>query len=120
MPGIATDCGRLVVSGRTRDRRNPPDSAPRHAGLRTCVGCRARDERSALLRVVALAGNDAARTDVSLLVPDERGRLPGRGAWLHPRLDCLDLAVQRRAFPRALRITHGVDLARVRDRIAEQ
>lgn len=82
------------------------------------MGCRTRDERSALLRVVALPGNDAAHTDVALLVPDERGRLPGRGAWLHPRLDCLDLADQRRAFPRALRITHGVDLTRLREWIA--
>lgn len=29
--------------------------------------------------------------------------LPGRGAWLHPDPACLDAAVKRRAFPRALR-----------------
>jgi predicted RNA-binding protein YlxR (DUF448 family) len=55
-----------------------------------------------------------------LLVPDERGRLPGRGAWLHPRLACLDLADQRRAFPRALRITQAVDLTQLREWIAGQ
>ncbi|GGB40346.1 hypothetical protein GCM10011492_33940 [Flexivirga endophytica] len=71
-----------------------------------------------MLRVVALVGNDAAQTDVSLLVPDGGGRLPGRGAWLHPRPDCLDKADQRRAFPRALRITHAVDLTPVREWIA--
>ena len=120
MPGTRADCGRLVVSGRSRGRHDPPVSSTRHAGLRTCVGCRARDERSALLRVVALAGNGTAHTGVPLLVPDERGRLPGRGAWLHPRLDCLDLADQRRAFPRALRITHAVDLTQLREWIAQR
>jgi predicted RNA-binding protein YlxR (DUF448 family) len=29
--------------------------------------------------------------------------MPGRGAWLHPDLDCLQLAERRRAFGRALR-----------------
>lgn len=114
------------MSGRTRARRNPPIIPSRHAGLRTCVGCRTRDERSVLLRVVALVGNDATQhrvqrdveRDVAVLVPDERGRLPGRGAWLHPRLDCLEKAVQRRAFPRALRITQEVDPTQVREWIA--
>lgn len=29
--------------------------------------------------------------------------LPGRGAWLHPDPACLETAVKRRAFSRALR-----------------
>jgi predicted RNA-binding protein YlxR (DUF448 family) len=33
---------------------------------------------------------------------------PGRGAHLHPDLDCLDLALRRRAFPRALRVREGL------------
>ncbi|MDN5804892.1 MAG: YlxR family protein [Microlunatus sp.] len=73
--------------------------------------------------MVALAGNDVAEPGVSepgvsLLVPDERGRLPGRGAWLHPKLDCLELAVTRRAFPRALRTTDVVDPAQLREWVA--
>ena len=108
------------MSGRTRAHRNPPIIPTPHAGLRTCVGCRTRDERSVLLRVVALVGNDVAQREVAVLVPDERGRLPGRGAWLHPRLDCLEKATQRRAFPRALRITQAVDVAQVREWIAGQ
>ena len=28
---------------------------------------------------------------------------PGRGAWLHPSRDCLNLALRRRAIGRALR-----------------
>lgn len=62
--------------------------------IRTCVGCREQADAAALLRVVAQGGS---------AVVDERCRLPGRGAWLHPRRDCLDLALRRRAVPRALR-----------------
>jgi predicted RNA-binding protein YlxR (DUF448 family) len=49
-----------------------------------------------------------------VLVPDPRARIPGRGAWLHPDLDCLDLAVRRRALPRAFRLTVPLDDAAVR------
>jgi predicted RNA-binding protein YlxR (DUF448 family) len=62
--------------------------------VRTCVGCRERAAKSSLLRLVVI-GTD--------LVPDHRARLPGRGAYLHPGLACLELAQRRRAFPRALR-----------------
>jgi uncharacterized protein len=53
-----------------------------------------------LLRVVARDdGNGLA------VVPDPRRRLPGRGANLHPTPECLALALRRRAFPRALRVS---------------
>jgi predicted RNA-binding protein YlxR (DUF448 family) len=73
--------------------------------MRTCVGCRVRSAKSDLLRVVAVEGE---------LVPDPRGRLPGRGAHLHPTPDCLALAERRRAFGRALRLTVPIDLDPVR------
>ncbi len=44
------------------------------------------------MRFVARAGQ---------LVPDPRKILPGRGAWVHP--ECLETAIGRRAFDRALR-----------------
>ena len=47
----------------------------------------------------------------AVLVPDPRHRLPGRGAWLHPDGGCLEQAVRRRAFTRALRLQAGPDLA---------
>ena len=67
--------------------------------LRTCIGCRGADSRSALLRVVLGPGVDG----IPVVVPDPERRLPGRGASLHPVVSCLDLAVRRRAFGRALR-----------------
>jgi len=68
--------------------------------VRTCVGCRARAPRSTLLRVVAID---------SVLVPDERAILPGRGAWVHPTTECVETAIRRRAFVRALRASGSLD-----------
>ncbi|MEC3997507.1 YlxR family protein [Actinacidiphila sp. DG2A-62] len=72
---------------------------------RTCIGCRQRAAKSDLLRVAAVGG---------ACVPDHRGTLPGRGAYLHPALACLDLAVRRRAFARAFRGPVAPDDAELR------
>jgi predicted RNA-binding protein YlxR (DUF448 family) len=74
--------------------------------VRTCVGCRERAAKVELLRVVAVAG---------ALIPDPAGRLPGRGASLHPRPECLQAAVRRRAFARALRVNGPVDFSALAD-----
>ncbi|WP_308249589.1 YlxR family protein [Nocardioides jiangsuensis] len=71
--------------------------------MRTCVGCRTRAPKQELLRVVA-GGSD----DGPAVVPDPRGTAPGRGAHLHPTLECFDLATRRRAFVRALRARTGL------------
>jgi uncharacterized protein len=77
--------------------------------LRTCIGCRLRVVKSDLLRVVAVGA--PLRSEV---IPDPRGRMPGRGVYLHPDLGCLDLAERRRAFPRALRLPGPLDTSAVR------
>ncbi|MGQ0630220.1 MAG: YlxR family protein [Sporichthyaceae bacterium] len=78
--------------------------------MRTCVGCRERSPKAELLRVVAVEG---------AIVPDLRGRLPGRGASIHPRVECLDFAVRRRAFARALRVSGQLDTSALGAFIAE-
>ncbi|WP_407653635.1 YlxR family protein [Cellulomonas alba] len=55
-----------------------------------------------------------------VLVVDERRRMPGRGAWLHPDPGCLDLAERRRAFVRALRLAGPADVAAVRRHVEQQ
>ncbi|WP_374945402.1 YlxR family protein [Agreia sp.] len=72
--------------------------------VRTCVGCRARADRSSLLRVVAR---------IPVVVVDETAVLPGRGAWVHPRIECVEKAQARKAFGRALRITTALDTSSV-------
>ncbi|GAB12351.1 hypothetical protein ARGLB_013_00040 [Arthrobacter globiformis NBRC 12137] len=69
--------------------------------LRTCIGCRKKGPRSELLRLVSDTGGSSA------VVVDERRRMAGRGAWLHPSEACLALAVKRRAFGRALNGSTG-------------
>ncbi|MER6215277.1 YlxR family protein [Streptomyces sp. NPDC048387] len=90
------------MSGRTQARACPE---------RTCVGCRERAAKSDLLRIVAVG--DAC-------VPDPRGTLPGRGAYVHPAVVCLDQAVRRRAFPRALRSAGPLDTDGLRTALAVQ
>ena len=95
------------MSGRT-----PAGACPE----RTCVGCRERAAKSDLLRIVAIKDE---------CVPDPRGTLPGRGAYVHPALVCLDQAVRRRAFTRALRAPGALDTKALRQyveqtRVAEQ
>lgn len=67
--------------------------------VRTCLGCRQRAPRSSLLRVVARDG---------VAVADAAASLPGRGAWVHPDSGCVENAIRRRAFGRALRV-EGLD-----------
>ncbi|NLJ53622.1 MAG: YlxR family protein [Intrasporangiaceae bacterium] len=92
----------MAETDRTGLRRRPSNHVP----IRTCVGCRRTDSRSALLRVRAQQDDSGTIR----IVPDVRGRLGGRGAWLHPRDDCIEQAVRRRAFARALRLKAPVEL----------
>ncbi|MFH9862664.1 YlxR family protein [Streptomyces sp. NPDC017202] len=89
------------MSGRTHARVCPE---------RTCVGCRERAAKTELLRIVAI--EDAC-------VPDPRGTLPGRGAYLHPAPVCLDQAVRRRAFTRALRAPGALDTKALRQYVEQ-
>lgn len=58
------------------------------------MGCRVRGPRSTLVRLVAVA---------AVVTVDLTASQPGRGAWLHPDVRCLDRAIRQRAIPRALR-----------------
>jgi len=85
----------------------PFDEADGTAPERTCVGCRAHEERTKLLRFVHVPSH------VPAMVPDFTERLGGRGIWLHARGACLKRAV-RGGFARALRQQVDVDFAELR------
>ena len=79
-----------------------PKADPGDRMNRTCVGCRQRSDRKDLLRVVESSNN---------LVFDERKSMTGRGAWIHPSSNCLEIAIERNAFGRALKISKRLDAA---------
>jgi predicted RNA-binding protein YlxR (DUF448 family) len=79
--------------------------------VRTCVGCRLRVPKPELLRI--------ARTPQGVR-PDPEGVAPGRGAYVHLAVDCVEAAIGRGAIARALRT--GLDqeeLVRLQTRIEE-
>lgn len=62
---------------------------------RTCVGCRTVRPKMELVRVV--------RQPDGTVELDTGGKMPGRGAYVCPDVNCLDEAVKRKALDRALR-----------------
>ncbi|MBA3368876.1 MAG: YlxR family protein [Geodermatophilaceae bacterium] len=99
-PGIrGTD---LALDWAVSDREFP---------VRTCVGCRQRSSISELLRVVAVSGQ---------VVPDPQRRYAGRGAWMHPRPECLARAERRGVFRRALRVTGDLSTGALHSFVADR
>lgn len=80
------------------------------------MGCRKRAAKRELLRVTA--GSD--RDGRPAVVPDPPATAPGRGAHLHPRTECYELAVRRKAFGRALRADPGLTSVPVREYLASR
>ncbi len=86
-------------------------------GERTCIGCRGVFRKDQVVRISA--GPEGA-------VIDYREKLPGRGAYVCPKKECIKKALEREALSRALRIktkTPGPEefavmlLSAVKDRI---
>ena len=77
---------------------------------RICVACRERRPVDELVRLVALSDR---------VVPDLRRVLTGRGAHLCPSRGCLDRAVKRKSFKRALRAHVRVEPLELRAALAE-
>lgn len=67
---------------------------PKRIPIRMCVGCRSRQEKRQLIRVV--------RTPSGEVVIDPTGKLAGRGAYICPKTECFRQAVKSRALERAL------------------
>jgi hypothetical protein len=85
--------------------------AQREAPQRRCVGCRQSAADSELVRFVTADG--VLRVDVSR-------RLPGRGAWVHPRRGCLQRGLQRGGFAHALQTAVRAELGPVLDELRQQ
>ncbi|TXJ07049.1 MAG: YlxR family protein [Aeromicrobium sp.] len=83
--------------------------------MRTCIGCRERAAKIALVRVVAVPTGSSWE----LTVDESRTQL-GRGAYLHPTEQCLKAAITRKAFGRALRIEGRIEAGLLHEWWAER
>ncbi len=75
---------------------------PKKPVIRQCVGCRTRQEKDKMFRIV--------RTPTRKVKLDDTGREPGRGTYLCPRGSCLEQALKKDRLGRALqsKINHEV------------
>jgi predicted RNA-binding protein YlxR (DUF448 family) len=66
-----------------------------HLPQRTCIACRQKKEKNALIRLV--------RTSEGSVEVDLSTKKPGRGAYLCRQKDCWDLALEGNRLEHALR-----------------
>lgn len=69
----------------------------KHVPQRTCVGCRAVIAKRQLVRLVRTAAGEVR--------VDPTGKAAGRGAYLHTRRSCWELALDRHTLDQALKMT---------------
>jgi|DewCreStandDraft_1066081.scaffolds.fasta_scaffold00029_147 predicted RNA-binding protein YlxR (DUF448 family) len=73
----------------------------KHVPIRTCIGCQQESAKRELIRIV--------RTPEGRVAIDPTGRMPGRGAYLHPQRTCWEKALKRGSIRYALKITPAPD-----------
>jgi len=78
--------------------------------IRTCIGCRAEREKGELIRLVRYEDR---------VVVDLGAKLPGRGAYVCPKLSCIKLAMKKGRLERALRSAGPLRYEDLPERIAE-
>jgi uncharacterized protein len=69
---------------------------PRKVSNRTCIACRAADEKRWFVRIVRMPDGH--------VVVDPSGKANGRGAYLCAKPECFDVARQRRRLDTALKV----------------
>ena len=69
---------------------------PKKIPMRQCLGCREMKPKRELIRVVR-----SPEGEVSL---DDKGKKPGRGAYVCHNVDCLKRAIKSKALSRAFGI----------------
>ncbi|MCA1961737.1 MAG: YlxR family protein [Desulfomonile sp.] len=66
-----------------------------HIPIRQCIGCRTRRPKDELLRIVAL--------DDNITICGRKQAAEGRGCYVCPKEGCVELALKKGRFSRALR-----------------
>ena len=70
---------------------------PRKIPMRQCLGCREMYPKKELIRAV--------RSPEGKISLDFKGKLPGRGAYVCRKKECLEKAKKSRAFERAFSVS---------------
>jgi uncharacterized protein len=74
---------------------SPKSRPPRRQPQRTCIICRQTSDKRTLVRIV--------RTAAAGVLVDERGKVPGRGAYLCQQNSCWQTALGGQALQHALK-----------------
>ena len=74
---------------------SPKSRPPRRQPQRTCIICRQTSDKRTLVRIV--------RTAAAGVQVDERGKVPGRGAYLCQQISCWQTALGGQALQHALK-----------------
>jgi predicted RNA-binding protein YlxR (DUF448 family) len=78
--------------------------------IRTCIGCRTEREKADLVRLVRYENQ---------VVVDYRAKLPGRAAYVCPRLSCIKQAMKRGRLGQALKSEGSLEYKDLPERITE-
>lgn len=78
--------------------------------IRTCIGCRTEREKEELIRLVRYEDR---------VVVDLGAKLPGRGAYVCPKLSCIKQAMRKRRLERALKSERPLQYQDLPERIEE-
>ena len=77
----------------------------RKVPVRTCVACRRTRPKREMVRVV--------RTPAGEVMVDPTGKLSGRGAYVCPELDCVNVGVREQRLQHALEVQIPEEIAQV-------
>ena len=83
----------LSKASKTLSPKNKP-KPPRRQPQRTCIICRETADKRSLIRIV--------RTAQGGVQIDQRGKVPGRGAYLCHKVSCWETALKSSALAHAL------------------
>ncbi len=68
---------------------------PKHVPLRKCIGCGQIKPKREMIRIV--------RTPEEEILVDPTGKRSGRGAYICPRLECMETGLRGKRLPEALK-----------------
>ncbi len=75
--------------------------------MRQCIGCREMKAKKDMIRVLKTASAEDESPEIIL---DATGRKNGRGAYICPNRDCLDLAMKNKGLERSFKMAISKDV----------